>query len=276
MVIDSHQHFWIYDPVEYDWIDNDMKRIRADFLPSALKEVITLTGVDGVITIQARQSIEETDWILQHASGNDFIKGVIGWLPLIDKHVEDYLEKYKDNQWLKGLRHVLQAEPDHEYMLRDDFNMGISLLNKYDLVYEILILERHLPVTLKFVDAHPDQVFVIDHIAKPIIKNNVNLPWKKNIIELAKRDNVHCKISGMVTEADYWNWTVEQLHPYFNTVLEAFGPDRLMFGSDWPVCLVACEYQQWFNIVKDFISQLNDNEQKGILGLNATRIYKLI
>ena len=275
MIIDSHQHFWIYNPVEYDWIDEDMKKIRRDFLPDDLKPVINSTGVDGVITVQARQTIEETDWILKHASNNDFIKGVVGWFPLTDLHVEDYLEKYKDHPMLKGLRHVLQGEPDQEYMLRADFNRGIRLLNKYDLVYEILIFERHLPITIEFVDTHPDQVFILDHIGKPIIKNNVIEPWKKNIFELAKRDNVFCKISGMVTEADYRNWTVKQLYPYLDTVLEAFGADRLIFGSDWPVCLVACEYRQWFNIVKDFISRLNDTEQDGILGLNAQRIYKL-
>jgi L-fuconolactonase len=276
MIIDSHQHFWIYDPVVYEWIDDDMKRIRVDFLPSALKEVITSTGVDGVITVQARQSIEETDWILQHASENAFIKGVVGWVPLIDKYVEDYIEKYKDNQKLKGLRHVLQGESDPEYLLRDDFNMGISLMKKYDLVYDILIFERQLPLTIKFVDTHPYQAFVLDHIAKPKIKDNIITPWKYNIFELAKRDNVFCKISGMVTEADYSNWTVEQLYPYFETILEAFGPERLLFGSDWPVCTVACQYQQWFDIVKYFISRLNTGEQQGILGLNATRIYNLI
>ncbi|OFY66645.1 MAG: amidohydrolase [Bacteroidetes bacterium RBG_13_43_22] len=275
MIIDSHQHFWIYNPVEYNWIDNDMKRIRADFLPPYLKKVITTAGVNGVISVQARQTIEHTDWILKHASENDFIKGVVGWLPLIDKKVEDHLEKYKYNQWLKGLRHVLQGESDMEYMLHDDFNRGISLLNKYNLVYEILIFERHLPVTIKFVDTHPNQVFILNHIAKPIIKNNVIEPWKKNIYELAKRDNVFCKISGMVTEADYTNWTVEQLYPYFEIILEAFDPGRLMFGSDWPVCLVACEYQEWFDIVKYFISRLNDSEQKAILGINAQRIYHL-
>jgi L-fuconolactonase len=276
MIIDSHQHFWIYDPVEYDWINDDMKSLRTDFLPSALKEEITSAGVDGVMTVQARQTIEETDWILQHASGNDFIKGVVGWLPLVDKHIEDYIVKYYDNQKLKGLRHVLQGEPDQEYMLRDDFNMGISLLKKYGLVYDILIFERQLPTTIKFVDTHPNQAFVLDHIAKPIIKDNIIIPWKYNISELAKRDNIFCKISGMVTEADYRNWSVEQLYPYLETVLEAFGPKRLIFGSDWPVCTVACQYQQWFDIVKYFISQLNEWEQEGILGSNAIRIYNLI
>ncbi len=276
MIIDSHHHFWIYNPVEYDWIEDDMKRIRADFLPQDLKEEINMAGVDGVITVQARQTTEETDWILQFAAENEFIKGVIGWIPLIDEHCEEYLCKYKNHPYLKGVRHVLQGEPDPEYMLHNDFNRGIRLLRKYDLVYDILIFEHQLPQTVEFVDANPDQTFILDHIAKPGIKHNLINPWKNNIFELAKRNNVFCKISGMVTESDYSNWSVEQLYPYLETVLEAFGSERLMFGSDWPVCLVACEYKQWLDIVKDFISKLSAGEQKDILGLNAARIYHLI
>jgi len=181
-----------------------------------------------------------------------------------------------DNPYLKGVRHVLQGEPDPEYMLHNDFNRGVRLLRKYELVYDILIFEQQLPQTIEFVDIHPDQAFVLDHIAKPKIKHNLINPWKNNIFELAKRDNVCCKISGMVTESDYSTWTVEQLYFYFETVLEAFGSERLMFGSDWPVCLVACEYNQWLDIVKDFISKLSAGEQEDILGLNAARIYHLI
>ncbi len=276
MIIDSHHHFWIYNPVEYDWIDDDMKWIRADFLPPDLKEEINIASVDGVITVQARQTTEETDWILRLAAENEFIKGVIGWIPLINENCEEYLCKYKDNPYLKGVRHVLQGEPDPEYMLYNDFNRGVGLLRKYDLAYDILILEQQLLQTIKFVDAHPNQPFILDHIAKPKIKHNLINPWKNNIFELAKRENVFCKISGMVTESDYSNWTVEQLYPYFEIVLEAFGSGRLMFGSDWPVCLVACEYKQWLDIVKDFISKLSAGEQEDILGLNAARIYHLI
>jgi len=275
MIIDSHHHFWIYNPVEYDWIDNDMGRIRGDFLPSTLKNEITAAGVNGVITIQARQTIEETEWILQLAAENDFIKGVVGWIPLVDEHVDDYLGKFQDDQNLKGIRHVLQEEPDPEYMLRNNFNRGIKLLSRYNLVYDILIFERQLTQTIEFVDNHPNQAFILDHIAKPLIKDNIINPWKKNIIELAKRENVCCKISGMVTEANYRNWTVEQLYPYLETVLETFGPERLMFGSDWPVCQVACEYNQWLDIVKEFISGLSTREQENIMGLNAVRIYNL-
>jgi len=276
MIIDSHHHFWNYNPVEYDWIEDDMKKIRANFLPPDLKEEIDIAGVDGVITVQARQTTEETEWILQLAADNEFIKGVIGWIPLIDMNCEEYLRRHKDNPYLKGVRHVLQGEPDPEYMLHNDFNRGVRLLRKYELVYDILIFEQQLPQTIEFVDIHPDQAFVLDHIAKPKIKHNLINPWKNNIFELAKRDNVCCKISGMVTESDYSTWTVEQLYFYFETVLEAFGSERLMFGSDWPVCLVACEYNQWLDIVKDFISKLSAGEQEDILGLNAARIYHLI
>jgi L-fuconolactonase len=276
MIIDSHHHFWIYNPVEYDWIEDNMQRIRTDFLPQDLEEEIDIAGVAGVITVQARQTTEETDWILQLAAENEFIKGVIGWIPLIDMNCEEYLRKYKVNPYLKGVRHILQGEPDPEYMLQNDFNRGIRLLRKYNLVYDILIFDHQLPQTIEFVDAHPDQPFILDHIAKPGIKHNLINSWKNDIFKLAKRENVFCKISGMVTESDYSNWTVEQLFPYFETVLEAFGSERLMFGSDWPVCLVACEYIQWLDIVKDFISKLNAGEQEDILGLNAARIYHLV
>jgi L-fuconolactonase len=275
MVIDSHHHFWNYNLVEYDWIDDSMKTIRADFLPGKLEQTIRSAGVDGVISVQARQSVEETDWLLGMAHQNPFIKGVVGWLPLMDEHLESWLEKYAAETSLKALRHVIQGEPDPEFVLRSDFNRGISLLKKYKLIYDILIIERQLPNTIRFIDQHPDQEFVLDHIAKPLIACNELSPWKENIHELAKRDHVSCKISGMVTEADFTDWSPEQLHPYFEVVLEAFGPERLLFGSDWPVCLVATTYQDWVNLVQKEISSLSETEQTKIMGGNAERIYKL-
>jgi L-fuconolactonase len=275
MVIDSHHHFWNYNRVEYDWIDDSMKTIRADFLPGKLEQTIRSAGVDGVISVQARQSVEETDWLLGMAHQNPFIKGVVGWLPLMDEHLESWLEKYAAETSLKALRHVIQGEPDPEFVLRSDFNRGISLLKKYKLIYDILIIERQLPNTIRFIDQHPDQEFVLDHIAKPLIACNELSPWKENIHELAKRDHVSCKISGMVTEADFTDWSPEQLHPYFEVVLEAFGPERLLFGSDWPVCLVATTYQDWVNLVQKEISSLSETEQTKIMGGNAERIYKL-
>ncbi|HZK95988.1 MAG TPA: amidohydrolase family protein [Prolixibacteraceae bacterium] len=275
MIIDSHHHLWKYDPVQYDWIDDSMKKIRADFLADDLKLTIQEANVDGVISVQARQSVEETDWLIGMANQNNFIKGVVGWLPLIKKDIGGYLEKYAEEKLLKGVRHVIQGEPDPEFMLRKDFNHGITLLRKYSLVYDILIVERQLPNTIRFVDQHPDQVFVLDHIAKPLIGCNELSPWKENILELARRENVNCKISGMVTEADYQNWTSLQLHPYFEVILEAFGPDRLLFGSDWPVCLVATTYKNWMELVQKNITSLSETEQLKIMGGNATRLYQL-
>jgi len=275
MIIDSHHHFWKYDPVEYDWIDDSMKVIRKDFLPENLKTTIQEAGVDGLISVQARQSVEETDWLIGMAQQNEFIKGVVGWLPLIQDDIEKYLEKYVDEKKLKGVRHVIQGESDPEFMLRKDFNHGISLLKKYSLVYDILIVERQLPNTIRFVDQHPDQVFVLDHIAKPLIGSNELSPWKENIQEFARRENVNCKISGMVTEADYQKWITSQLLPYFDVILKAFGPDRLLFGSDWPVCLVATSYKNWMELVQKNIKYLSETERLKIMGGNATRLYKL-
>ena len=275
MIIDSHHHFWKYDPIEYEWIDDSMKVIRKDFLPENLKTTIQEAGVDGVISVQARQSVEETDWLIGMAHQNDFIKGVVGWLPLIHDDMEVFLEKYADGKILKGVRHVIQGEPDPEFILRKDFNRGISLLKKYSLVYDILIVEGQLPNAIRFVDQHPDQVFVLDHIAKPLIGKKELSPWKEHIMELAKRENVNCKISGMVTEADYQKWTPSQLLPYFEVILEAFGPDRLLFGSDWPVCLVAISYKNWMELVLKCTSQLSESERVKIMGENAVRIYQI-
>ncbi len=275
MVIDSHHHFWKYDPVEYDWIDDQMKIIRKDFLPENLDKEISNAGVDGVVTVQARQCIEETEWILKMASENNFIKGVVGWLPIADNSFKDHLVKYTANDKLVALRHVIQGEPDDNFILGENFNAGISLIKDYDLVYDILIFERHLPQTIEFVKQHPNQMFVLDHIAKPLIAKNELSPWKENMKELAKLDNVYCKMSGMVTEADFTNWTEEQLKPYFDVVIEAFGSTKLMFGSDWPVCLVGVEYKKWFELVKKQIMKLSIDEQEAIIGGNAIKAYKL-
>lgn len=275
MIIDTHHHLWNYNPVEFDWIGDEMATIRKSFLPADLQTTLANTGVEGVITVQARQSLEETNWLLKLASENDFMKGVVGWIPLADKSIQQVLEEYKSNLWLKGVRHVVQGEPDPEFILGKNFNRGISLLKNYNLVYDILIFEHQLPNLIRFVDQHPKQRFVVDHIAKPRIKANELEPWAKNIKELAKRENVSCKISGMVTEADYKLWTEEQLRPYFETVLEAFGPSRLMFGSDWPVCLVATSYSSWIDLVKKSISKFTGEEQDLILYKNAQRIYNI-
>jgi L-fuconolactonase len=275
MKIDAHQHFWKYNSVEYDWIDDSMAVIRRDFLPADLRWEISQAGVDGVIAVQARQIVEETEWLLRLANENDFIRGVVGWVPLRDPGVGKVLKKLTVNPKLRGVRHVVQAEPDDRFILGSDFNRGIKLLSQFGLAYDILIYERQLPSAIELVDRHPDQVFVLDHIAKPRIRDNLLEPWRKNIRELARRENVYCKIAGMVTEADYEQWTENQLKPYVETVLEAFGSKRLMFGSDWPVCLVACSYTRWHEIVSRFASRLSANDRAWIFGQTAIKAYGL-
>jgi len=275
MKIDSHHHFWKFDPVVYGWIDESMRVIRRDFLPEDLWAEVASSGVDGVVSVQARQSLLETDWLLGLAAQHDFIKGVVGWVDLVSPHVGEELERFAGNRKLKSVRHVLQGEPDDNFILRSDFNRGIRVLKRFSLAYDILVFERNLPQTIQFVDDHPDQVFVMDHIAKPRIKDGIFEPWNQSIRELAKRPNVSCKVSGMVTEADFSSWSEAQLRPYFDTVLEAFGPQRLMFGSDWPVCLVASGYTRWHDVVSSWVAGLSPHEQDRILGGTAVEVYKL-
>lgn len=274
-VIDSHHHFWNYTDADYGWIPPEWSVIRRDFLPEDLLKEISAVGVDGVISVQARQSLVETDWLLGFAAKHAFIRGVVGWLPLIDPAIEAHLDRYAAHPKLRALRHVLQAEADDAYMLREDFNRGISALNRRSLAYDVLILEKHLPNTIKFVDRHPSQVFVLDHIAKPRIAAGEIEPWAKNIRELARRPNVSCKLSGMVTEADVRTWTSSQLQPYFDVVLEAFGPSRLLFGTDWPVCLAGVSYARWMQTVETALRMMSENERAAVLGENAQRIYRL-
>lgn len=274
MVIDSHHHFWNYDPVEFDWIDENMRSIRRSFLPDDLEAQISTVGIDGVISVQARQILDETDFLLKQAEANDFIKAVVGWVPLADANINELLERYKEASKLKSVRHVVQGEACG-FLDSEEFNHGINALKAYDLVYDILIFEHQLEEAIRFVDRHPNQAFVLNHIAKPQIKINQVKPWKENILELSKRENVTCKISGMVTEADFHNWQAAQLHPYLDTVLEAFGADRIMFGSDWPVCLVACDYKKWYDLIRKYIQQLSSTEQANIMGNTAIQTYKI-
>ena len=232
-------------------------------------------GIDGVVAVQARQSLVETDWLLGLATANPFIKGVVGWVPLVSSALERELERLSTDDRLKGVRHVLQDEPDDDYILREDFNRGINALESFDLIYDILIFERHLPQTIRFVDSHPRQIFILDHIAKPRIGEGLLSPWKTNIEELSKREHLYCKISGMVTEADWENWSEQDLRVYLEVVLEAFGPERLMFGSDWPVSSLACEYGAWFDLISRFIAPLSESEQDRILGGTAVEVYRL-
>jgi len=275
MVIDSHQHFWNYEPEKHSWIDDSMSAIRRDFLPSDLNKVYAENDVDGCIAVQADQTLAETDFLLQLAKKNEFIKGVVGWVDLRAKNIDSVLERYHSQQKLKGWRHVVQGEADHNFLLRDDFLNGIAYLEKYDFTYDILVFPHQLGAVLEFVKRFPHQKFVIDHIGKPYIKDGFFEGWATLIKEIGKQENVYCKLSGMITEADYSSWIAEQLHPYMHLVMEAFGSERTMFGSDWPVCLVAGNYGQVKKIVTDFISELSPQDQKMIMGENAVVFYNL-
>jgi L-fuconolactonase len=232
-------------------------------------------GVQGVISVQARQTIEETEWLLDLADQHSFIRGVVGWVPLVSDRVRDDLSRLSWRAKLKAVRHVLQDEPDDDYMLRADFNRGIGALKEFGLRYDLLIFERQLPAAIKLVDRRPELTFIVDHIAKPRIVDNTISPWHESMRDLARRPNVYCKLSGVVTEADHKTWTPSQLKPYLDAALDAFGPARLMFGSDWPVCLLACGYQRWYQVVRDFSSSLSADEQQRVFGGTAVEAYGL-
>lgn len=275
MLIDAHQHLWHFNEPDYPWINQGMTGLRRDFLMPDLKAVMREAGVDGTVVVQARQTLAETEWLLGLADRHSELLGVVGWVPLTDPGVESTLGRFASNPRLRAVRHVLHDEPDDFYMLREDFNRGVALLRSFGLAYDILIFERHLPQTLQFVDRHPEQVFIVDHIAKPRIKEGVISPWKDTIAELARRENVCCKVSGMATEAAWNHWTPEQLRPWFDTVLAAFGPKRLMFGSDWPVLTLAGTYRRWVDTFLTFITELSAAEQQDICRNTAIRAYNL-
>ena len=275
MTIDSHQHFWKYEPIKHHWIDDEMAVIRRDFLPDDLKKVYTENAIDGCVAVQADQTLAETDFLINLAKENDFIKGVVGWADLRDENIEEVLATYASTKKLKGWRHVVQGEADHNFLMRQNFLNGISYLEKYQYTYDILVFPHQLGATLEFVKQFPHQKFVIDHIAKPYIKDGYFEGWAVLMKEIAKQENVYCKISGMITEADYKEWKPEQIHPYMNVVLNVFGSNRLMYGSDWPVCLVAGNYQQVKELVTNFIGTLSSNEQEAIMGKNAISFYNL-
>jgi L-fuconolactonase len=275
MKIDSHHHFWNYDPVEYSWMNEDMDVLKRDFGPSDLKKEINAAEIDGVVSVQASQSLGETDALLEHALVEEFVRGVVGWFPLAEDNVAEIIEPYADNALLKGVRHVVQDEPDDRFILGEAFNRGVSCLEEFGLVYDILIYERQLAPSIEFVDRHPDLVFVLDHVAKPRIGDNVMEPWAALMKQMAERPNVSCKLSGMATEGNWENWTEEQLVSYMEVALDAFGPNRMMFGSDWPVALLAIDYQRWVGIVRQFISTLSVDEQAAVEGGTACRVYGL-
>jgi L-fuconolactonase len=273
MKIDAHQHFWKYNPDEYGWIDDEMKVLKRDFLPDDLSPALKLAGFDGSIVVQARQCLDETRWLLNLAGRNDFIKGVVGWVDLCSPEIEVQLAEFSRNPKLVGVRHVVHDEPDDDFMARSDFQYGISLLSKYNLTYDLLIFPKHLSLATELVKKFPDQKFVLDHIAKPQIKNKRLSPWKDNIRGLALLPNVYCKLSGMVTESDWKQWTSADFTPYLDIVVDAFGTERLLIGSDWPVCTLAGSYAEVMQIVIEYIARLDSAQQQLILGQNAIRLY---
>lgn len=275
MWIDAHHHLWQYNARDYGWMSDEMQPLRHDFLAPELESVLDGSGVSGSVVVQARQSVEETEWLLQLAGQCSLIRGVVGWVPLTDDGIGECLDRLCENRRLRGVRHVLHDEPDDDYMLREDFNRGVDKLASRGLSYDILVFERHLPQTIEFVDLHPNQIFVLDHIAKPRIREGILSPWRENIRKLARRPNVCCKLSGMVTEANWAEWKQGELTPYFDTVLAAFGPSRLMFGSDWPVVTLAASYQRWMSTVRQLLSGLSSDEQEMIGSGTATAAYRL-
>lgn len=274
MRIDSHQHFWNYDPVKNAWIDESMKTIRRDFSPEDLAPILKSANIDGCVAVQADQSEAETDFLLGFAENSEIVKGVVGWVDLMADNVEERLEVYSKNKWLKGIRHIVQSEPDN-FMLRADFQHGISKLAQFGQVYDILVFPTQLPASIALAEKFPDQPFVLDHIAKPYIKDGKIDGWKADIQQLAQFPQVQCKVSGMVTEADWAKWKPEDFTPYLDVVFEAFGTDRIMFGSDWPVCLVAADYQQGLGIVEGYIAGLSAEEKAKVMGINAQKFYNL-
>jgi L-fuconolactonase len=275
MQIDAHQHFWGYHPAEYEWINDSMAILRRDFMPADLEREMAAVGIDGAISVQARQSLGETRWLCELAAAHPFIKGIVGWVPLTDPGVKEHLGTLAHCHTLKAVRHVVQDEPDDQFLLRDDFNRGIDALGDFWLAYDLLVFERQLPVAIEFVDRHPYQTFVLDHLAKPRAHANELEPWATNLRKLARRENVFCKLSGLLTEADWQHWSEHALTAYWEVILHAFGPRRIMFGSDWPVCLLAGRYRSWYELCRRFTSGLSDDDQHRIFGGTAVEAYRL-
>ena len=275
MRVDSHQHFWHYDPVRDAWITNEMAELRRDFVPSDLLPELRANGIDACIAVQADQSENETRFLLDLAEKHREIAGVVGWVSLTDPKVEERLAYFSRFQKLRGFRHIVQAEPDDRFLLRKDFLRGVAILARHGFTYDILIYARHLPVANEFVHQFPEQKFVIDHLAKPRIKARELDAWARAIRAVAEHPNVCCKLSGMVTEADWKHWRPSDFRPYLDVVFESFGPGRLMFGSDWPVCLLGGRYAQVKQIIDDYTQSLSTSDKDNIFGGNAIRFYGL-
>lgn len=275
MDIDTHNHFWIYNPSEYDWIDGSMSLLKRNYLPEEFSNVLTNAKIGGCIAVQARQSYAETDWLLKLSDEFNIIKGVVGWVDVCSVNLHEFLEQKHQHHKLKGFRHVLQGEED-DFMLHPDFIRGIKILSEHDYCYEILVYENQLKSVRKLLDQLPEMRLVIDHIAKPNIKAKPDRDWIQNIKAIALHKHVYCKLSGMVTEADWANWTPEIIFPFIEHTITCFGENRVMYGSDWPVCLVAAKYNEVKNLLEQYLAIHFKNSRDKIFGSNAKEFYRLI
>jgi L-fuconolactonase len=274
MNIDAHQHFWRYDPAEYGWIDESMSALRRAFLPADLEPLLAAAGFDACVAVQARQTLQETHWLLELAIEHPFIAGVVGWVNLQSPNVERDLEAFAGRRKLVGVRHIVQSEPD-DFMLRPAFQRGVATLERFNLAYDILVYPRHLDAAATLVSRFPSQRFVLDHAAKPEIRNGEMGRWRMGLRRLAQSPNVCCKLSGLVTEADWQNWTPEQIRPYIDVAAECFGASRLMIGSDWPVCTLAAPYERTMAVVTDATAGWGADERAAVLGGTAARFWNL-
>ena len=274
MIIDSHQHFWNYNPERDTWIDESMQVLKKNFLPENLKPILIDNGIDGCISVQADQSYQETEFLLKCASNNKFIKGVVGWVDLCSPNLEKKLEKYTSDKMFKGVRHIVQSESP-EYLLRKDVQSGISKLSKFNLTFDLLVTPIQLQSAIKLVKIFPNQKFVLDHIAKPRISEPLNKTWVSDIINLSKYSNVFCKISGLVTETKGYNFSETDFLPFLDVIFKYFGFDRIMYGSDWPVCLLAADYKKVLEIISNYLTSYDSKIREKIMGTNAKIFYNL-
>lgn len=275
LCIDAHHHLWRYQAPGPLWMSEELNILRRDFSPGDLREATAGSGITGTVVVEVERTAGETRWLTSIAAQDPWIKGVVGWIDLMARTIHSDLESLVELPKIKGVRHPIHDEPDPLFLLRDDFNRGIDKLRDWKLSFDLLIYEDHLPQTIAFVDRHPNQVFILDHMAKPRIRQGSFHPWREHLIELGRRENVYCKLSGIVTESNWTQWTGEQMQPYIETALEAFGARRLMFGSDWPVVTLASTYSRWLSTVRSAIAGLEQAEQDWILWRSATEAYHL-
>lgn len=274
-ILDSHVHFWNYDPVKHTWINDEMKAIRRSFGPEDAKQLFDPYKIEGCVAVQADTTDSETDFLCALAAKHRLIKGVVGWTDLQASDVSSTLEKYSQNPMIKGFREIMQGAPDEQFLTNKLFLEGVGRLNAFHFTYDILIFHHQLPSAIRFADQFPDQPFMLDHIAKPDIKNGEWKKWKEDIREMAKNPNIYCKVSGMITEADMQRWTNNDILPYLEIVAEFFGTDRLCYGSDWPVALLAGQYGQVLEVINEFLNQVSNTEKEKILFHNTNRFYNL-